>query len=83
MSKLGQFFNERLKVTDVLHEDDEQSPPWWEEGSTMEIKRDDLLRASSICSRLVTWTAICLPTAKVLEVFHFSGVRAASSTCIT
>ena len=37
MSQLGQFLNERLKVTDALHEDDEQSPPWWEAGSTMEI----------------------------------------------
>ena len=40
MSDLGQFFNERLKVTNALHEDDEQSPPWWEEGTTMEIKEE-------------------------------------------
>ncbi len=39
MSKLGQFFNERLKVIDALHEDDEQCPPWWEEGTTVEVKR--------------------------------------------
>ena len=40
MSKLGHFFNERLKVTDAFHEDDEQSPPWWEEGSTMQISEE-------------------------------------------
>ena len=40
MSKLGQFYDERLKVTNALHEDDEQSPPWWEEGTTVEIKEE-------------------------------------------
>ena len=39
MSKLGQFLNERLKVTDALHEDDERCPPWWEERTTVEIKK--------------------------------------------
>ena len=38
MSQLGQFLNERLEVTDALHEDDEQCPPWWQEGTTVEIK---------------------------------------------
>jgi hypothetical protein len=38
--QLGQFFNERLKVTDALHEDDEQCPPWWEAGTTVEIKEE-------------------------------------------
>jgi hypothetical protein len=38
MSQLSQFLDTHLKVEGALHENDEHCPPWWDEGTTVEIK---------------------------------------------
>ena len=37
MSELSKFLNDRLRVDDAKLNSDPDSPPWWEEGVTVEI----------------------------------------------
>ncbi len=37
MSGLSEFLNERLRIENVEHFNHSESPPWWQEGVTVEI----------------------------------------------
>ena len=40
MSQLSEFLKQRLTTDGVLHKEDPNSPPWWEEGVTVEVNED-------------------------------------------
>ena len=40
MAGLNQFLRQHMQTEGVLHEEDDQSPPWWQEGTTVEIKEE-------------------------------------------
>ena len=44
MSQLAQFLKEHLETDGVLHAGDPDSPPWWEEGATIEVGEETYLQ---------------------------------------
>jgi hypothetical protein len=43
VSQLSKFYDKHLTTEGALHKDDPNSPPWWEEGATVEVDEETYL----------------------------------------